>query len=90
MKIRRYLTRDRLAGIAVFALLMIVMVAPIAAQTPVPTATPGINVPTGTIFSQTNSWISTFAPIAAIGIGITVALAVLGYIGKQITKAFRP
>jgi hypothetical protein len=77
---------------AVFALLMIVMVAPIAAQTatPAPTATPGINVPTGTIFSQTNSWISTFAPIAAIGIGITVALAVLGYIGKQITKAFRP
>ena len=90
--IRAFIARntDRMAALMVLALVMIAMVAPAAAQTAVPTATPGINVPTGTIFSQTNSWISTFAPIAAIGIGITVALAVLGYIGKQITKAFRP
>jgi hypothetical protein len=48
-----------------------------------------IEIPTDVIFSETNTWISTFAPIAAIGIGITIALAVLGYIGKMIASAFR-
>ena len=85
--IRAFIARntDRMAALMVLALVMIAMVAPAAAQT----ATPSIQVPTSQIFSETNSWISTFAPIAAIGIGITVALAVLGYIGNQIAKAFR-
>lgn len=52
------------------------------------TAVP-LDIPTDVIFSETNSWLVTFAPIAAIGIGITVALAVLGYIGKMIVSAFK-
>jgi len=53
------------------------------------TATPvPLNIPMNTILSETNTWIATFAPIAAIGIGITIALAVLGYIGSIIKSAF--
>ena len=67
--------------IAVFAL----MAVPTFAQsTPVP-----LEIPTGVIFSETNNWLETFAPIAAIGIGITIALAVLGYLGKMIVSAFK-
>lgn len=55
-----------------------------AQSTPVP-----LEIPTGVIFSETNNWLETFAPIAAIGIGITIALAVLGYLGKMIVSAFK-
>jgi predicted CDP-diglyceride synthetase/phosphatidate cytidylyltransferase len=48
-----------------------------------------LNIPTDVLFTSTNSWLTTFAPIAAIGIGITIALAVLGYLGKMIVSAFR-
>ncbi len=54
------------------------------AQTPEP-----ITVPTDVIFSQTNSWIDQLAPITAIGVGIAIAIAVLGYVGKQILSAFK-
>ena len=54
------------------------------AQTPVP-----IVVPTNQIFTETNNWISTFAPIVAIGAGISIALAILGFIVGEIVKAFR-
>ncbi len=57
---------------------------PSFAQTPVP-----IDIPTDVIFSETNNWIATFAPISAIGIGIAIAIAVLGYIGKMIVSGFR-
>jgi hypothetical protein len=59
-------------------------VSPTLAQTPVP-----LEIPTDVIFTETNNWIATFAPIAAIGIGITIALAVLAYLGKMIAGAFR-
>jgi hypothetical protein len=54
------------------------------AQTPVP-----IVVDTNTIFEQANNWITVFTPIVAIGIGISIALAILTFIGTQIVKAFR-
>jgi hypothetical protein len=54
------------------------------AQTPIP-----IEIPTDVIFTEANNWIITFAPIAAIGIGISIAIAILGYIGKMIIGAFR-
>jgi hypothetical protein len=57
----------------------------IKAQTPVPS----LNIPTSTIFTEANTWIQVFAPIAAIGIGIAIAIAVLGYVGKMIIDAFR-
>lgn len=71
--------------LAVLAAMLIVGVVSAAAQsTPVP-----LEIPTGVIFSETNNWLETFAPIAAIGIGITIALAVLGYLGKMIVSAFK-
>ncbi len=48
-----------------------------------------ITVDTDAIFTEVNTWISTFLPIVAIGIGISVALAILTFIGKQIVSAFR-
>lgn len=54
------------------------------AQTPVP-----LEIPTDVIFTEANNWITIFAPIAAIGIGISIALAVLGYLGKMISSAFK-
>lgn len=57
---------------------------PAFAQTPVP-----IVVDTNAIFTQANSWITVFAPILAIGIGISIALAILTFIGQQILKAFK-
>ncbi len=77
----------------VFTLLFIqvaVSFAVTATPTPAPTATPipVLDIPTGVIFEQTNNWMTTFAPIAAIGIGIGIALAVLGYLGKMIKGAF--
>ena len=71
--------------LAVLVAMLVVGVVSAAAQsTPVP-----LEIPTGVIFSETNNWLTTFAPIAAIGIGITIALAVLGYLGKMIVSAFR-
>lgn len=54
-----------------------------AQETPVP-----LDIPINDIMTSTNSWLTTFAPIAAIGIGISIALAVLGYLGKMIKSAF--
>jgi hypothetical protein len=68
------------------ATLLLLQVIAAAAQTATPV--PSLDIPTDVIFDEANTWIVTFAPIAAIGIGITIALAVLGYIGKMIAQAF--
>lgn len=84
--------RSTLLIVAVVVMMLIVSIVPAAAQTatPVPTAAPvGLDLPTDVLFSSTNSWLETFAPIAAIGIGIAIALAVLGYLGKLIVSAFK-
>lgn len=66
------------------AAVAIVMVSAVSfAQTAV-----ALVVPTNEIFTQTNSWLQTFAPVVAIGVGIAVALAILRFIGKQIIDAF--
>lgn len=78
-RIRR-MAFDRL----LIAAVAIVMVSAVSlAQTAVP-----LVVPTNEIFTQTNSWLQTFAPVVAIGVGIAVALAILRFIGKQIIDAF--
>jgi hypothetical protein len=56
---------------------------PVFAQTPVP-----ITVDTNEIFTQTNNWIDVFLPIVAIGAGISIAIAILTFIVKQIVAAF--
>lgn len=48
-----------------------------------------LTIPTDDIFTSINSWIATFAPIVAIGIGIAAAIAILNFVGMQIVKAFR-
>ena len=79
--------------LGVFAAMMVLMVVPAFAQTstPIPpTATlVAIVVPTNQIFTQTNSWITVFTPLVAIGIGIAIALTILTFVGNQILKAFR-
>ena len=65
------------------AAVVLALAVPTFAQTPVP-----IVVDTNQIFTQTNTWIAVFAPILAIGIGISIALALLTFIGQQIVKAF--
>lgn len=45
-------------------------------------------IPTSEIFQQTNNWITVFAPIVAIGAGISIALAILNFVVKQIVKSF--
>jgi len=72
-----------LLAVLVFSMLAHSTVSFAQSATPVP-----LNIPTGVIFEQTNNWMATFAPIAAIGIGISIALAVLGYLGKMIKSAF--
>lgn|GEM_PF-5873270 len=41
------------------------------------------------IFLEANGWIVVFTPIVAIGIGISIALAVLTFVGNKIVDAFR-
>jgi hypothetical protein len=75
----------RTTQLVLLAIVVLVMVAPAFAQeTPVP-----IVVDTNEIFTQTNTWIEVFLPIIAIGVGISVALAILTFIGNQIVKAIR-
>jgi hypothetical protein len=87
--------RSTLLVVAVVGMMLVLSIVPAAAQTatPVPptaTAAPAVlELPVDVIFSETNNWLGTFAPVAAIGIGITIALAVLGYLGRLIVGAFK-
>ncbi len=57
---------------------------PTFAVTPVP-----LVIDTNDIMTQTNSWIGTFSPIIAIGIGMSLALAILSFIGYTMISAFK-
>lgn len=72
-------------NLVLFALVVLALVVavPTFAQTPVP-----IVVDTNEIFSQTNNWIDVFLPIVAIGAGISIAIAILTFIVRQIVSAF--
>jgi hypothetical protein len=50
---------------------------------------PSLDIDMAPIFEQTNYWTSQLFPILAIGIGITIAIALIGFIGASVTKAFR-
>ncbi len=52
-------------------------------DTPVP-----LVIPINAIFTQANNWLSTLSPIASLGIGIIIALAVFGFLSKAIKSAF--
>lgn len=48
-----------------------------------------IEVDTDVMFASTNGWITTFLPIASIGLGIAIALAVIAFVGDAILQGFK-
>jgi hypothetical protein len=48
-----------------------------------------IEIDTDVLFSAVNGWITTFLPIAAIGLGIAIALAVIAFVGDAILQGFK-
>lgn len=80
---------------ALALLLALVLFAPLAAFAATPTPIPPTEtlvplfIPINPLMVSTNSWLQTFAPIVSIGLGIGLALAVLGYVGNMIRSAFR-
>ena len=48
-----------------------------------------IAIDTDVLFSAVNGWITTFLPIAAIGLGIAIALAVIAFVGDAILQGFK-
>lgn len=76
---------------AVLVIMAMPMVSQAQTNTPIPpSATPvALTIPVNEIFSQTNTWMTSLGPVVALGIGISVALAILTFIGKQIISAFR-
>ena len=73
-----------LGGLGALATMLGHGVQHVLAQTPV-----ALTIPTDVIFTEANNWIATLAPISAIGIGIAIATAVLGYVGMMIIKGFK-
>lgn len=87
-KLKRNATPPALALLMValggFALMFGQATPTFAQSTPV-----ALDIPTDVIFTQANNWISTLAPVSAIGIGVAIATAVLGYVGVMIVKGFK-
>lgn len=97
-RLRAMLTKH--APIVAFVLVCVFMSALTASaqtNTPVPpTAVPPTAIPpvqltvdTNQLFTSANNWISNLMPVLAIGIGITIAIAILTFVGAQIIKAFK-
>lgn len=70
-------------------MLVLIVVLAVSAASTFAQSTPTINIPINDIFTQMNNWIAVIAPIFAVGIGISLAFAVLGFIGNVLLKAFR-
>ena len=68
--------------IALFAVLMLTLPQMAFAQSTT------IEFDPAPMFEQTNVWIANFLPVLAIGIGITIAIAVITFVGNEIKKAF--
>ncbi len=78
----------KLAPALVAVLVGVMLVMPQAATFAQEATAVPLDIPIDQVFASTNDWMTTFAPVAAIGIGITIALAVFGYLGKAIASAF--
>ena len=83
------LTRNRLL-IVLLLLMLAVPIAGISAQTatPVPTIVP-ITINTNGLFQQVNTWTGSLDDVIFVGVAISIALAILTFIGSQVVKAFR-
>jgi len=81
--VRKIATRRNLIFMAAFSMMMMIAV-PGFAQTPVP-----ITIDTNSLLSQINTWTSSLDDIIFLGTAIAIAIALLGFIGKQILRAFQ-
>jgi hypothetical protein len=52
-------------------------------------ASTAISIDTDVLFGSVNTWISTFLPIFAIGLGIAIALAIISIVGDSILQGLR-
>lgn len=52
-------------------------------------ASVAITIDTDVLFGSVNTWISTFLPIFAIGLGIAIALAIIAIVGDSILMGLR-
>jgi len=52
-------------------------------------ATSSISFDPSTLIDQINVWVPVFLPILGIGLGITIAIALIEKVGGSILKAFR-
>ena len=77
-----YNVRRKMMILAIMLVILMLNVASAFAQVT-------LNIDTDPIFTEANSWITTFTPIVAIGIGISIALAILTFVGNKIVEAFR-
>jgi hypothetical protein len=75
---------QRALMLAVFALLVVGSVVPTFAQTPVP-----ITIDTNSLLTQVNTWTASLDDVVFLGVAISIAIALLTFIGAQILKAFR-
>lgn len=76
--------KARLLPVFLLVLALVVSVAPVFAQTPVP-----IEIPVDALMNSVNTWITQLAPVIFFATGIGIAIAVLTFIGSVILKAFR-
>jgi hypothetical protein len=52
-------------------------------------ASTAISIDTDVLFGSVNTWISTFLPIFAIGLGIAISLAIIAIVGDSILQGLR-
>lgn len=52
-------------------------------------ASVAITIDTDVLFSSVNTWISTFLPIFAIGLGIAIAIGIITIVGDSILGGLR-
>ncbi|MBK8028200.1 MAG: hypothetical protein IPK17_01555 [Chloroflexi bacterium] len=77
--------RAQLLGVFVtLVMALAVQVKQMLAQTPVP-----ITIDTNALFTQVNNWTTSLDDVIFVGVAISIALAILTFIGAQIIKAFR-
>jgi hypothetical protein len=83
----RAVTFKTFAAIGAAALLMTVLFMPLGAamaQTPVP-----IVIDSNALLTQVNTWTNSLDDVVFLGVAISIAIAILTFIGAQILKAFR-
>jgi hypothetical protein len=80
-KFRKFVGTRRLIVTLLLSLLLSIAIAPSFAQS--------IDFDASVLITQVNTWIVIFLPILSIGMGISIAIALVEKVGNSILKAFR-